>query len=65
MASDYYWHCPNDDCREQVNPPEPGGEHEGMSYCFKCDEWVDPEKVIELDRDDRAYLKARDRGWED
>jgi len=37
-------------------------------WCETCEEWCadeDVEKVIELDRQEIAYKKARRRGWED
>jgi hypothetical protein len=56
-----YYICPHRDCREQVDPPD----EDGLSYCKRCDEQVEAEKVIDLDRDDIAYEKTRNRGWPD
>jgi hypothetical protein len=53
--------CPFSDCRESVPVPD----DDGLSFCERCGEQVEPEKVIEFDRDDIAYEKARNTGWED
>jgi len=56
-----YYVCPHSDCRESVPVPD----DRGVSFCERCGEMVEAEKVIEFDRDDIAYEKARNRGWED
>ena len=58
--SDHYI-CPFSDCREQVPDPD----DDGRSFCWRCGEMVEAEKVIEFDREDIAYERARARGWED
>ena len=53
-----YYICPFKDCREPVNPPNSWG----LSYCNRCRAWVEPEKVLDLDREDREVEKLRQRG---
>jgi hypothetical protein len=40
-------------------------DDDGCSFCWRCGEMVEAEKVIEFDREDIAYEKMRNRGWED
>lgn len=38
---------------------------EGVWRCDACDEVCEVEKIQYFDRDDIAYEKARNRGWND
>ena len=53
--------CPHSFCREVVPAPD----DRGISFCEGCGEQVEAEEVIEFDRDDIAYERARSRGWPD
>jgi len=38
-----YYVCPHSDCREQVPDPD----DDGLSFCERCGELVEAEKVID------------------
>jgi len=40
-------------------------DEDDCPICPACDEPCETEKVLNLDREDIAYEKARQRGWED
>jgi len=58
MISIPYYICPFKDCREQVDPPD----GTGLAYCERCEAWVEPEKVLDFDREDREIERLRQRG---
>jgi len=43
--------------------PEP--DDDGNTFCSYCQEWVEPEKVMEFEVEERRYRRMRNRGWED